>query len=65
MPKLKTKKSLAKRLGRTAKGRFKRASAYKGHILTKKSRSRKRRLRRGALVHKHQEAIFRKLMPYS
>lgn len=64
MPKLKTKKSLAKRIKVTAKGKLKRASAYKRHILTKKSRKRKRRLRRAALVHKHQQGIFRRVMPY-
>lgn len=64
MPKLKTKKSLAKRLRVTAKGKLKHASAYKGHILTKKSRKRIRRLAKGGYIHKHQEKIFKRLMPY-
>lgn len=65
MPKLKTRKSLAKRMKRTASGKFRRTSAYKGHILTKKERSRKRRLRRGAMVSKHQQQLVQRLMPYA
>lgn len=65
MPKLKTKKSLAKRIKRTASGKFKRGKSFKGHILTKKCRNRKRALRRGGLIHKHQQHIFERLMPYA
>jgi large subunit ribosomal protein L35 len=64
MPKLKTKKGLTKRIRTTASGKLRHAAAYKGHILTKKSKSRKRRLRRGGLIHKHQYKIIRRLMPY-
>ena len=52
MPKKKTKKSIAKRVKRTATGKFKRASAGMGHLLTGKSAKRKRQLRKGALVSK-------------
>ena len=46
MPKLKTKRSAAKRFRYTAKGKIRRAKAYKSHLLTHKSRKRKRSLRK-------------------
>ncbi|MEO0288397.1 MAG: 50S ribosomal protein L35 [candidate division WOR-3 bacterium] len=52
MPKLKTKKTVAKRFKLTKSGKVKRQRAYKSHILTKKSSKRKRRLRRGAITDK-------------
>lgn len=51
MPKMKTNRGAAKTFKRTASGRFKRMKAYKSHILTKKSRKRKRNLRKATLVH--------------
>ncbi len=50
MPKMKTRKSVAKRFKRTATGKIKRACAGRGHLLSSKSRKRKRHLRKGALV---------------
>ena len=50
MPKMKSNRGAAKRFKKTASGKIKRRKAYKGHILTKKSRARKRKLRKGALV---------------
>ena len=50
MPKMKTNRGAAKRFKKTASGKIKRRRAFKAHILTKKSRSRKRKLRKGALV---------------
>ncbi len=50
MPKMKTNRGAAKRFKKTAGGKVKRRKAYKGHILTKKSASRKRNLRKSALV---------------
>lgn len=52
MPKLKTKKTVAKRFKLTKKGKIKRQRAYKSHILTKKSSKRKRKLRRGTTTDK-------------
>jgi len=52
MPKMKSNRGAAKRFKRTASGKFKRSKAYKAHILTKKSRSRKRKLRKGGLISK-------------
>jgi large subunit ribosomal protein L35 len=51
MPKMKTNRGAAKTFRRTASGRYKRMKAYKSHILTKKSRKRKRNLRKATLVH--------------
>jgi large subunit ribosomal protein L35 len=50
MPKLKTKKSAAKRIKVTASGKLKRYKAFHSHILTKKSPKRKRNLRKSTLV---------------
>ncbi len=50
--KMKSHRGAAKRLRRTASGKIKRSHAYAGHILTKKTRRRKRKLRKGALVSK-------------
>jgi len=50
MPKMKTHRAAAKRFRRTATGKLKRNKANKSHILAKKSRKRKRRLRKSSLV---------------
>jgi large subunit ribosomal protein L35 len=50
MLKRKTNRSAAKRFQVTARGKIRRNRANLRHILTKKSRKRKRRLRRPALV---------------
>jgi len=64
MAKLKTKKALAKRVKITKKGKIKRWRAGKRHILTKKTRKRKRILRTADLVSKSDKAIIRRLLPY-
>lgn len=58
MPKIKTKRAAAKRFRRTASGLIKRNQSHKSHILTKKSRKRKRQLRGPALVsHSDQKRV--------
>lgn len=52
MPKMKTNSSAKKRFRRTGTGKIMRQHAYMGHILTKKSTKRKRRLVKDAEVHK-------------
>jgi large subunit ribosomal protein L35 len=64
MPKMKTNRGAAKRLKRTAKGRLKRFKANHSHILTKKDRKRKRRLRTADLVSKSDQSRMDRLMPY-
>jgi len=50
MPKMKTQRGAAKRVRRTATGKFKRKKAYKSHILTKKTPKRIRQLRKATLI---------------
>jgi large subunit ribosomal protein L35 len=50
MPKKKTNRSAAKRFQVTGRGKIRRNQAFVRHILTSKSRKRKRRLRHSALV---------------
>ncbi len=64
MPKIKTNRGAAKRFSKTGKGHFKRAHAYKSHILTKKESKRKRRLRHATLVHKKDEHSIQRLVPH-
>jgi len=65
MPKMKTKRGAAKRFKLTANGKFKRGKAYSNHILTKKTRKRKRNLRDSDLVDKRDERQIRRLLPYA
>jgi large subunit ribosomal protein L35 len=64
MPKLKTNRSAAKRFRRTKTGKIKKAKAGRRHILGKKSRKRKRRLRKSSYVSKRDEKQIRRLLPY-
>lgn len=52
MPKMKSNRSAAKTFKKTASGKIKRSKAYKSHILTSKTRKRKRGLRKSTLVSK-------------
>ena len=65
MPKMKSNSGAKKRFKITGTGRIKRNSAYKRHILTKKSSTQKRRLRKAALVDKTQEHQIRAMLPYA
>jgi len=55
MPKMKSNRGAAKTFRKTGSGKIKRNKAYKSHILTSKSRTRKRNLRKGVLVSKADE----------
>jgi len=50
MPKLKTRKSAAKRFRKTAGGKLKYSKAGSGHLLGSKSRKRKRNLRSAGVL---------------
>jgi large subunit ribosomal protein L35 len=50
MPKMKSNRGAAKTFKKTGTGKFKRASAFRKHILTKKTTKRKRHLRHSGLV---------------
>jgi large subunit ribosomal protein L35 len=65
MPKLKTKRSAAKRFTFTKNGKIKRNKAYRSHILTKKSRERKRKLRHNTLVSDQDVKRVQQMLPYS
>ena len=64
MPKMKTKKSAAKRFKTTGTGKLKRNKAYKSHILTKKTAKRKRNLRKATITDQTNEKVMKKLLPY-
>lgn len=65
MPKIKTRRSAAKRFKVTGTGEFKRAHSYKQHILEKKPSSRKRNLRKAGLVSKSDHDRVVKMLPYA
>ena len=62
MPKLKTRRSIAKRFRLTGKGKIKRAHAFRSHLLSGRSRNRKRRLRRPDVVNSADEKRIRSLI---
>jgi large subunit ribosomal protein L35 len=64
MPKLKTSKTVAKRFKKTASGKLKRGRAYHRHILTSKTRKRKRHMKRDAVVHDGDQDRIKTLLPY-
>ncbi|MBN1871093.1 MAG: 50S ribosomal protein L35 [Candidatus Omnitrophica bacterium] len=64
MPKLKTKKAVAKRFRITKRGKIKRMKAGRSHILTKKSRNRKRKLKKSTVVSKSFLKMLRRALPY-
>ena len=65
MPKLKTKRSAAKRFKIRAGGSIKRSQAFKRHILTKKSTKNKRQLRGSTSVHSTNADSVRAMLPYA
>lgn len=64
MPKMKTKRGAAKRMKKTGGGEVKRACAFRKHILTKKTRKTKRKLRQGAYVSSANKSAALRLLPY-
>lgn len=65
MPKLKTKKSAAKRFRMTGSGGVKRSRAFLRHILTKKSTKRKRHLRGTTMVNESDQRAVKTMLPYA
>jgi large subunit ribosomal protein L35 len=64
MPKLKTHSGAAKRFKRTATGKVKRGHAYARHILTTKTRKRKRKLDHSVILSKADTAKVLRMIPY-
>ena len=65
MPKIKTHRGAAKRFKKTAKGQFTRHHAFARHILTKKTRKRKRNLGKGVVVDASDQRRVRRMLPYA
>ena len=64
MPKLKSKSGAKKRFRLTSKKKIKRKKAFARHILSKKSSSRMRNLRKPGTSINEDGRIIRKLLPY-
>ncbi|MBI2252890.1 MAG: 50S ribosomal protein L35 [Armatimonadetes bacterium] len=66
MPKIKTRRSLAKRIKTTSSGKIKRMRTFSGchHILEKKSPKRKRNFRKPAFASHSDEKKIKQLAPY-
>ena len=64
MPKQKTHSGAKKRFHVTASGLYKRGHSAHSHILTNKTRKRKRELRSIDYVDKTREGEVKKLLPY-
>ncbi len=65
MPKLKTHRGAKKRLKVTGTGKILRMKANASHILTKKSKKRKRNLKQSTVVVKEEFKRLKSLLPYS
>lgn len=63
MPKIKTNRSAAKRFRKTGSGKFVYSKSHANHILTKKTTKRKRSLRKGHLIAKHDTKSLKLLLP--
>jgi large subunit ribosomal protein L35 len=63
MPKMKTHRGAAKRFKKTGTGKIVRMQQGMRHILTKKSKKRKRHLRKDALVSSAEEKRLHQLLP--
>lgn len=64
MPKLKSHRGASKRFKKTGSGKIVRHHAYARHILTSKSRKRKRALKRGVVVDKADAPGVKEMLPY-
>jgi len=65
MPKMKTKSGAKKRFRVRPGGTVKRGQAFKRHILTKKSTSRKRNLRGTVSVHETNMGHMAQMLPFA
>ncbi|MBN1355570.1 50S ribosomal protein L35 [bacterium] len=64
MPKIKTLRGAAKRFKGTGSGKLVRNKAFASHILTKKTRKRKRHLRKSVTVSDADFKSIKRLVPY-
>jgi large subunit ribosomal protein L35 len=63
MPKIKTNRAAAKRFRKTGTGKYKFSKSHASHILTKKSRKRKRSLRQAQVADSTNMKEIRRLLP--
>lgn len=61
---MKTNRSAAKRFKMTGRGKVKKKMACTSHILTKKSRNRKRKLRGTGVLHPLETRMIKRVLPY-
>ena len=64
MPKIKTRRTAAKRLRRTGSGKFRSHHAGARHIATSKSTKRKRGLRKATTIAKADQRRVDRMIPY-
>ena len=65
MPKIKTRKSALKRFKKTVTGKFMRRKAFKGHLLEKKTSTRKKNLSRKMVFFKGDDVALKSMIPYA
>ena len=63
MPKIKTNRAAAKRFRKTGTGKIVFSKSHASHILTKKTRKRKRSLRKSQIVDKSNKKNVKLLLP--
>ena len=64
MPKLKTRKCVAKRVKRTGSGKYRHFKTGRRHLMTGKGGKRKRHLKRDGEVKHTQLGVLKKALPY-
>ena len=65
MPKLKTRKCIAKRVKVTKKKKTLRSKAGRRHLLSSKTTKKKRKLRKKSLVSDGERRLIKKALPYA
>ncbi len=65
MPKLKTKRSAAKRFKKTGSGKFMFNKPGHSHILTKKTRKRKRNMKKDKVISETMITHIKRMLPYA
>ena len=64
MPKMKTNRSVAKRFRKTGTGKVRKPRSFRSHLLTGRSRKRKRNNRRLDVLSKADEKRIKVMLPY-
>lgn len=62
MPKVKTHSRAKKTFKVTGTGKIRRYKAFKSHLLSKKTKKRKRHLRQAAFVHESNENLVKRML---